>query len=292
MSSNKLVSSCCTSHPPETNNSGELFLPSPPTHSSPSKPLVMVIGCSTGFGKAIVETASPIIGPAHYLLMGKNLQEMLALSKSTLGGEAAVRHLDMCKGRTDVERDFDSGTNGLPKENFSHIYMFLNSGTFDASYIPDALDLVEDSVTINVTSFYVIVAKFLQWTKRLQHPPTSVRLVNISSLLAVMPHNGCSLYCASKAYRETVMQVTALETKEAFKDFKCLSFCPGPMRTKMMDHLASSTVVELKGITERPTEFYMCPSRSACTMWRVLKEDEFTSGDRLDACDISEPRGT
>eukprot|EP00922_Rhytidocystis_sp_ex-Travisia-forbesii_P045541 GHVS01067945.1.p1 GENE.GHVS01067945.1~~GHVS01067945.1.p1 ORF type:complete len:206 (-),score=34.70 GHVS01067945.1:228-845(-) len=200
----------------------------------------------------------------------------------------------MSKGRAEVEAVFDDAISPLTKQDFSHIYLFLNSGSFDAAYITNSLELIEPSVNLNVASFFVIVAKFLQWAKHygsrdLSASPTSFRLVNISSLLAVLPLNGCSLYCAGKAYREAVMAVTALETKQSLQDFKCVSWAPGPMETKMMQHLRSSDVVELKAITAKPAEFYICPSRSACLLWRVLKEDAFKSGERIDAFDISEP---
>eukprot|EP00922_Rhytidocystis_sp_ex-Travisia-forbesii_P072311 GHVS01107816.1.p1 GENE.GHVS01107816.1~~GHVS01107816.1.p1 ORF type:complete len:195 (+),score=28.41 GHVS01107816.1:277-861(+) len=55
-------------------------------------------------------------------------------------------------------------------------------------------------------------------------PPPSFRLVNVSSLLAHIPLAGCSLYCATKAYREAVIGVAAVEANQTFHDFKFLNW--------------------------------------------------------------------
>eukprot|EP00922_Rhytidocystis_sp_ex-Travisia-forbesii_P061434 GHVS01091052.1.p1 GENE.GHVS01091052.1~~GHVS01091052.1.p1 ORF type:complete len:314 (-),score=57.07 GHVS01091052.1:3-944(-) len=283
-----LSASACSVHLPT--NKQKCPSSASPGPSTSTSQLVIVVGCSSGLGRSIVQTANHKIGPAHYLLLGKQTEEMRLLSESIVGGVSTVHALDMSKDAVEVEAAFDRALIPFAQQDFSHIYLFLNSGSFDAGYIHDSGgSTAEASIALNVTSFYVIVAKFLQWAK--QYGGTicpSYRLINISSLLAVSPFSGCGLYCASKSYREALMSVTSLETKETFKDFKCLSWAPGPMETNMMEHLRSSDVAELKAITSKPPDFYICPSRSAGLLWRVLREDAFKSGDRIDAFDIIE----
>eukprot|EP00922_Rhytidocystis_sp_ex-Travisia-forbesii_P054404 GHVS01080651.1.p1 GENE.GHVS01080651.1~~GHVS01080651.1.p1 ORF type:complete len:347 (-),score=68.61 GHVS01080651.1:272-1312(-) len=253
--------------------------------------LVVVVGCASGFGRAIVEGAYHIIGPSHYVLLGKNVDGMVCVSKSLAGASSvSVDLLDMNSRAMDVGKAFELAMAAVTEKELSHIYLFLNSGSFEAGHLTDTLELIESAVSLNVIGFHVIVAKFMQWTKQYisrHHLSSSFRLINISSLLATIPLVGCGIYCATKAYRQAIIGVASLEATQIFDNFKCLNWAPGPMDTDMMNHVRSSNVDEVKNIAASGP--YVCANRSACMLWRLLVEDEYKSGDHVDIYDVIEP---
>lgn len=80
---------------------------------------------------------------------------------------------------------------------------------------------VDAYLSLNVSSCWCLTARVLQVFPR--RPDLRRTVVNISSLCALQPFRSWGLYCTSKAARDMMFKVLALEEP----DVRVLSYSPG-----------------------------------------------------------------
>lgn len=172
----------------------------------------------------------------------------------------------------------------LPRpEGLQRVLLINNAGTLgDVSKgFVDLADPAEMNSYwgLNLTSMLCLTSSILKAFP--DSPGLHRTVVNISSLCAVQPFKGWTLYCAGKAAREMMFQVLAAEEPSV----RVLSYAPGPLDTDMQQ-LARETsgdpdlrkrLQELK----KKGELVDCKV-SAQKLLSLLQKDTFKSGAHID----------
>lgn len=140
---------------------------------------------------------------------------------------------------------------------------------------------VRETIDLNVTSFMTLTNAVL---RRLA-PKVRVAFVNVSSLMALEPWGGFSLYCSTKAARDMYMRCVATDAERTGLKVRTLSYAPGPMNTDMMTTILGTCADEqtLAGLqdVERKKSFVNADA-SADKMVRLLGEDAYANGAHMD----------
>jgi len=161
----------------------------------------------------------------------------------------------------------------------------LYCGDISASDTQLAIDL---NVTSSAVLTNAVLRRFAAAASAQGGDHLRVRIVNISSLLAVEAFPAWSLYAMGKAARDMAMQVVAREAEAQGLDVRTLSYAPGPMRTAMVDQImgtcADSGVLENFRKMDREDSFVPMDA-SAGKLLRLLAEDSYESGAHVDFFD-------
>lgn len=135
---------------------------------------------------------------------------------------------------------------------------------------------------LNLTSMLCLTSSILKAFP--DSPGLSRTVVNISSLCALQPFKGWTLYCAGKAARNMMFQVLATEEPSV----RVLSYAPGPLDTDMQQ-LARETSVDpdmRKSLQEMKTKGKLVDCKiSAQKLLSLLQKDMFKSGVHVDFYD-------
>ncbi|XP_006863050.1 PREDICTED: sepiapterin reductase [Chrysochloris asiatica] len=251
----------------------------------------VLTGASRGFGRALAPLLAPLLSPGSVMVISARNDEALQQLEAELdsrrpglrilrvsadlGTEAGLQHL------LDAVRE-------LPKpEGLQRLLLINNAGTLgDVSKgFVDLCDPAEMSNywALNLTSMLCLTSSILKAFP--ESPGLRRTVVNISSLCALQPFKGWTLYCAGKAARDMMFQVLATEEPSV----RVLSYAPGPLDTDMQQ-LARETSgdPELRErLQELKTkgELVDC-GMSAQKLLSLLQKDTFTSGAHVDFYDI------
>lgn len=135
---------------------------------------------------------------------------------------------------------------------------------------------------LNLTSMLCLTSGILKAFP--DSPGLSRTVVNISSLCALQPFKGWTLYCAGKAARNMMFRVLAAEEPTV----RVLSYAPGPLDTDMQQ-LARETSMDpelRKRLQELKTKGELVDCRlSAQKLLSLLQKDVFKSGAHVDFYD-------
>lgn len=212
--------------------------------------IVIIIGASKGFGKAITEAIlsnDSICGSdqqTKFLLVTTSKERTIAAWNEIyekLRGEhypdATCSNVDLCVEEADLSQRGDcyrvlqvlqAMLNHIHKP-VQQLYTFMNTGSVvpvgplfsndgDGHHGVDEThfgyyDAIATHCSLNFTSFTILTRYVMRICVRLQlHSPLlRARFVNISSLAALQPMYGLSAYCAIKAARDSFVRVLALE---------------------------------------------------------------------------------
>lgn len=275
------------------------------TESFFDAPAVAIItGASRGIGRAIaIEFAKRFTNRLLLVLTGrseKGLQETAAKIRADGTFSATQTTLRLTIGdlgdQGTIEGVIEDLFKGIDPGTYGHALLVNNAAsTGDVSkYVRDwdttAMKTIEDYLSFNVISPLLLISKFLSSfpNSKLDHldrDSTTMRrtIVQLTSMSAVLPIECMSLYCAGKAAREMLHNVTALEEPGV----RVLNYAPGPVDTAMLNHLkentASSKTTEL--IT-KSMEIAVSPEKTASVLCDYLKQDEYESGSRIDLFNI------
>ena len=204
--------------------------------------LAVITGASRGYGEALAET----FHSSHKLLLVSRWQ-----------GEEGQKNLKYWRGKKNViccPGDLGSAKSAkdwfdnhakkvLEEKQFSELVIIQNAGEiFEVKYA-DHLDpsAVQNDANLNVASFMALTSMFLDFAYS-NSKVQKLKVINISSLLAVQPGNGFALYCAGKAARDMFIKVCAQESRIRAKDkkVKFLNYAPGPMKTLMFENICEN----------------------------------------------------
>ncbi|EGD82010.1 hypothetical protein PTSG_02696 [Salpingoeca rosetta] len=274
-------------------------IPPIPNKAAVMKVCVVVTGASRGFGRAVAETlcegwhtaghAVDAIITARSTASLKSVQEQLKPHTTrvvALGGDLG--------NAQDVKTLTQRLLEETSASDYDRLVVVNNAGTLGdiskhvADY--DSLDEMHQFMMTNITSEFFITSSFMKAAKASNK---HVRIVNVSSLLAVQAHGGFALYCASRAARDMYTAVAAKEA--AGTGTVLLSYAPGPLDTDMQadirERLANDELraafadMKAKGTL-------VTPASSASKLFELLESDDYESGAHIDYYDKEYPKRT
>ncbi|OLP86965.1 Sepiapterin reductase [Symbiodinium microadriaticum] len=119
-----------------------------------------------------------------------------------------------------------------------------------------------------------------------------IRIVNISSLLAIQVMPSWSLYSVGKAARDMHMKSVAADARRSGLDVRTLSWAPGPMDTKMVQEVLETcpdTDVRAQFQSMYESDTLVDARYSAAQLMVLLNEDFYENGSHKDIYDIGVP---
>jgi len=165
---------------------------------------------------------------------------------------------------------------------FDQVLVVNNAGSLgDASRLTDDyssrdFEELQNYYAVNVTSFICLTASFLKIFKSIE----SKIIVNISSLVAVSPIKGMSVYGTGKAARDAFIRSIVLEDETV----TALNYAPGPLETDMAQQLRDNSHVK---------EFFSDPKnvlKPEDTVKKLVKlistDGSFVNGSHVDYFDV------
>lgn len=265
--------------------------------------VVLLTGASRGYGRALaVALAAEAVAagrPTHLVLVARDEAGLRETARVATG--SGVSHhcvaldladpgqlpqlLEPVLGHLEAEI-----SHGGPSE----LLILHNAGSLGPLlYCRDisALD-TQRAIDLNVTSFAVLNNAVLRRFAAAASAPGGARLrmriVNISSLLAVEAFPAWSLYAMGKAARDMAMRTVAREAQAQGLDVRTLSWAPGPMRTDMVNQIlgtcADHGVLENFRKMDREDTFVPMDA-SAGKLLNLLADDSYESGAHVDFFD-------
>ena len=261
----------------------------------PATRLVMVTGANRGFGLAVaVEVARKWKGTVDLLLtqrstsqgMDETLEKVKQVSGGATGTSVAV--VDMSAPADAIAEATRQGfATALAGRTYTEVVLVHNAGSVGPIESKTAeLQPADIALNIheNVTAFSVVNSTFLSIAAQQSWKKTTV--ANISSLCAVKPFEGFSMYCLGKAARDMAMQVTA----EDHPDVRCFTYSPGAMLTDMNRdirerHLSENMRNTFKKLLDNGG--VIDPAASAEVLIGILAADTFENKAWLDYYSVS-----
>ncbi|CAG0916981.1 unnamed protein product [Notodromas monacha] len=111
-------------------------------------------------------------------------------------------------------------------------------------------------------------------------PEVKKTLVNITSLAALKPFPGWSMYCSARAAREALFRNLAAEER----DVMVLNYSPGPVETEMMTQVLEQSLPEIKSAMKETT--ILTVDQTVSRLISILDKGIFSkSGARVDYFD-------
>ncbi|KAM5250137.1 sepiapterin reductase [Hipposideros larvatus] len=247
----------------------------------------VLTGASRGFGRTLALLLAPLLSPGSVLVLNARNDEALRQLEAQLGAERPgllVVRVPGDLGAQDGLQRLLGALRELPRpEGLQRVLLINNAGTLgDVSRgfvdLADAAE-VNSYWYLNLTSMLCLTSTILKAFP--ESPGLSRTVVNISSLCAVKPFKGWTLYCAGKAARDMMYQVLASEEPSV----RVLSYAPGPLDTDMQQ-VARETSYDpnlRKMLQDLKTkgELLDCKT-SAQKLLNLLQTDMFKSGAHLD----------
>jgi len=178
------------------------------------KTFAVVTGASRGIGQAIVEKLAETLAPGSVILLISrdevslvSIQQALQENNPSIRIEIGISDLSTCTAAS-LNEIFSRVLVEFSAESFSRSLCIHNAGTI-GNLSKRCADIVEidyctDYYRLNLASVIVLNSLFLQLFAK-----TTRTVVNISSLLGVVPYASLSLYCSGKAARDMLFKVTS-----------------------------------------------------------------------------------
>lgn len=272
--------------------------------------VLIVTGASKGFGRAIVSQFINSFHEYHGQKRNekkrneKNEKEKNEQERNTDYGmkvvlsardEVALKNfmneLETSNNSTQFEEVIGSMEDESIMEKFKSVFRSVVGGTeevilvHNAGSLSDPSKLVEDygpeetsSLNLyfasNVTPMITLTGLFLKTFE----PVEKKIIVNVSSLAAVSPLKGLSIYGAGKAARDAFMKSVASEAPNV----KVINYAPGPLKTAMAEQLRTKSY--MKEFFEHSNNI-LDPDDSARKLLSILTKDSFLNGSHVDFYD-------
>eukprot|EP01137_Pigoraptor_chileana_P036556 Opistho-2@32374 len=256
--------------------------------------LCIITGASRGFGRSFATLYASSVPSCCFILLSRDSDGLNETKRRVC--DAANSAIEVATIQADLG-DIDSLPSRLDavfakdslfySQSWSLITLVNNAATTGnlSAHVKDYSDVAEirNYMDTNVTSVVALTSRFVREC-RARSPCT---IVNVSSLMAVMPFAGWGLYCTGKAARDMLHSVVSVEEKQ--HAVKVLNYAPGPLDTDMQ-RLARETLVD----EEQRRAFeamhnegrLLTADESASVLVRLLVEGSFESGKHIDYYDV------
>lgn len=255
---------------------------------------LIVTGASKGFGRAMVAQFLQSFGDYHEQAGHENYSITLVLSardENTLDQFIAELKISFPKINR-IEKVIGSLEDESTFKKFQSVFESVLPGTDQVILVHNAGSLGDPSKLVgdyaredfpslssyfnsNVTSVMTLTAIFLKIFERVK----SKMIVNVSSLAAITPLKGLSLYCTGKAARDAYFRSVALEYG---LDVRTINYAPGPLKTAMAEELRLNS--HMKEFFEDPKNI-LDPEDSAAKLVKILIDDNYINGSHVDYYD-------
>eukprot|EP00301_Raphidiophrys_heterophryoidea_P002813 c1129_g1_i1.p1 GENE.c1129_g1_i1~~c1129_g1_i1.p1 ORF type:complete len:268 (-),score=31.31 c1129_g1_i1:120-923(-) len=257
---------------------------------------VVVTGASRGFGRAVSIAFCEALSleQIRLILIGRNHEGLLETARSVRRSNPKIICLPLICDLFTHDGIEDCCTQ-LKKvvHPFSRMIVVHNAGTLGPqlpSHVsPDLRQLTQEFI-LNVTSVISLNALLLQEVHSQCPAPQAPHVfINVSSLAALKPFPHWTSYCATKAARNMVFRVVALEQKPEV--VKVLNYGPGPMLTELVERMlnSSETSPETREVYRKMIDqgSMIVPIDSARRLVSVaLQSCGWVSGDHVDVYDL------
>jgi len=256
--------------------------------------LCLVTGASKGFGQAFaIQFQNIFPEQTDFVLISRNeqllQQTVLKLRQVNNSSNIFSFPFDL----SDLEllsTNLDTIFQQLKPSNYSSVYVLSNAGSLgplesikDLNISRDGLLNIQKTINLNITSCLALFSKILK-----EFTTQKLFLVNVSSLAAIKPFHSWALYCMGKVAREMLISVLNEETSKEGNRIKSLNYAPGPMDTEMQRIVREESKYEPHKImfSEMKEKGNLVnPMDSAKKLAKLLKEENFQSGSRIDFFD-------
>ncbi|KAJ2776358.1 hypothetical protein H4R18_005710 [Coemansia javaensis] len=263
-----------------------------------STAVYVVTGATGALGRAIVRA---LAGPAsrHIVLAGRSESALAEVAAALPGDSPAhiVAGADAAQPAHEadaiVARLRDVVAAAQSPSGALHLTLVQCSGTLgDLSRSVDqyAPDEIAAYTTANFVSFATLAARFLAFAKGTA--AERIAVVNISSLLAIEPFANWGLYAATRAARDQLMRVAALE-HAADPRVKTLSYAPGPLEGSMQATVRATLADPAQRdlyVTMHKDGKLVSPDHSARLVCDLVHAWDFESGAHIDIYDLAPPQ--
>ncbi|KAJ2614365.1 hypothetical protein H4S08_001728 [Coemansia sp. RSA 1365] len=260
-----------------------------------------VTGATGDLGQAIVRTLANRAESAcelrHIVLVGRNRPVLESVGVAAVNSHTRTYIVSDCEATAPADKvtrsiiakleDVARVVSGPLRLTLIDCVAFL--GDLSKTVDQHSADEVAVYIAANFTFFFTLTAKFLAFAKTIQ--VERIAVVNISSLLAIQPSAYFGLYSSTKAARDQLFKVVALENKDDPR-FKALSYAPGPLDNGMQLQIRT-TVGDLEQRKMYQTlhneDKLVRSDTTAGLMCTLLDEWTFKSGAHIDIYDIISP---
>ncbi len=234
-----------------------------------SSPVCMVTGGSSGIGLA---TARRFAAEGYQLVICGREEPKLAAAAGIIDQVSSVagfanKVFAKVVDLADVEqaKSFVTGT----LDQFGRVDVLVNNAALAPLAEFDAIssESFEATTNVNIRSVFYLTQSIWSAMKQRPNLGSAATIVNISSLAAVDPFPGFSLYGASKAWIDLLTQSLATEGKDL--GIRVCSVRPGAVETPLLRRL----------FPDFPAEQCVSPEEIADTVWNcVASPEQFPSG--------------
>lgn len=239
------------------------------TTKNHSSPVCMVTGGSSGIGLA---TSCRFAAEGYQLAICGRDEPKLAAAAQTIDQVAndagfANKVFTSTVDLADVEQTKRFASETL--DRFGHVDVLVNNAALAplAEFENVSPESFEATTNVNVRSVFYLTQAI--WRSMQQRPDrdTAATIVNVSSLSAIDPFPGFSLYGASKAWVDLLTEALATEGNEA--GIRVCSVRPGAVETPLLRGL----------FPDFPSDQCVSPETVAETIWNCVGlPEQFPSG--------------
>eukprot|EP00794_Sanderia_malayensis_P007231 gene7231-8039_t len=256
-----------------------------------AKTFCLITGASRGFGRSIATIFAKSCNFEQGSVMVLSGRNESGLKETKEQVEKLNNIIKVYTEVWDLENlecleNFTSKIFNLSHDKFDAAILVNNAGTLgDVSKkitSPMPHEYYRKHLDVNVISVFLLIQQFF---KAFEAILDKLLIVNITSLCAIQEMPYMSLYCASRAAREMLHKALACEEKKV----RVLNYSPGPMETEMSMDIQQNCGNEASRdfFRElRESKKIVDPGDSAERMMKLLREDNYKSGDHIDYYDV------
>jgi len=274
--------------------------------------IVLLTGASRGYGRALaVSLAREAVqtnGRLHLVMVARDGDGLQATrlavdefakeetaASSSISGESFYADLsDPVTVEANLAPALASIATAVARPQFitdcdAEIVAILNAGSVGSvDYVSNiSCASIVSAINFNVSAMMCTTSMLLRQFTFADKTAPKLRIINVSSLLAVKEFPGLALYAAGKAARDMLMKAVAADAAAQGQRVKTLSWAPGPMQTAMAEEIRDTCADA--GVREMfRTMQYMDLAESAGRLMDLLRADEYESGTHIDVYDVPE----
>lgn len=236
--------------------------------------LAIITGGSRGLGAALVKTYCEQDYKVISIARTRSNYEHENLIAQIDFNLARIDHFDILEGRI---------FNAIKGLEFKEVLLINNAAILgEMKHIQDCQNWnINDGIKVNVNAPLLLISMII---RRWIGQSVNIRIINISSGLAVHPMPGSTIYCTTKAGIEMMTKTIALEQKDNHR-FKMVSISPGIIDTDMQSEIRQTKKEDLEAVDQfiafKEQNLLVPPNVVAEKIWKVYSEDQYQNGETV-----------
>lgn len=251
------------------------------------KTFCVISGASRGLGRELaIQFSQKFASGSVLLLLARNLEGLEKTKTDVLQVAPQVKVVISVADLSDPHTEqfptyIQEGLHGFDVHDFQQAIIIHNAGSLVHKYATELKDVpnLQNYYNLNLISTIALNTAFLEVFNR--DTKTKRLVINISSLLAIVPLRQSSLYCTGKAARNMFFRVCAAEDPSLL----VLNYGPGPLDTDMWQQVTTE-ITDPESKAQTGSTVPLQPSFSTGKLLTLLDQGTFNSGDHVDVYDI------